>query len=149
MGELDVVAELCRTDLEGDAWLPPLLGAWRKGDEEAASAPPAAEEEEEVEEEEDDDDAPVSARTLNDLLEQLRTLTARLGALEGKRPRAANSSSSASTWLSRWWPFSTASLESGTGGLTLVESGIISALGGAASALTIWGLAVRYARRGQ
>jgi hypothetical protein len=134
-----------RAELKGDDWLPPLLGIWRK-----ESDSPAEAAEEDVEEEDDvDDDAPVSSRTLVDLVEQLRTLTARLSALESKRP-ARKPAAASSSWLSRFWPFSVAAAadaETGNSGISLVESGVISALGGAASAVSIFALAAWYARR--
>jgi hypothetical protein len=84
--------------LEGNDWLPPLLGS---SDDtivapSAAVADEADEEDDEEDAEEEDDDialSPSSSRDLHSLLGQLRTLTTRLTALEtaGPAPRTHKS----------------------------------------------------------
>lgn len=83
--------------LEGDDWLPPLLGS----SDDTIIAPSAAvaqeaDEEEDEEDAEDDDDialSPSSSRDLHSLLGQLRTLTTRLTALETAGPAAKTNKS--------------------------------------------------------
>jgi hypothetical protein len=88
--------------LEGDEWLPPILGT---SDDSIIAALGAEEDEEEEESDDEDDESETStavddtssiSKDLSSLLAQLRSLTGRLSTLESLTPNATPSNSAVS-----------------------------------------------------
>ncbi|GAA93489.1 uncharacterized protein L969DRAFT_89262 [Mixia osmundae IAM 14324] len=142
-----------RAALQGDDWLPPLLGSWddpalakeAQGADAGEIEADDSEGEEGEEEEEDDDDEELAnmpaseARSLRELVVQLRTVTSRLSSLE------SGTKNEQSGWLQRIMP-SNAAVHQSTGLAGVLSS---SVFGGAVGAATVFALFMRMTRRRQ
>ncbi|KDE09214.1 hypothetical protein MVLG_00536 [Microbotryum lychnidis-dioicae p1A1 Lamole] len=127
-----------RFALEGDEWLPPLLGSADDSKPDPGSAPAGAsteadddvdEDDDEFTDDEDDELSPVATREISTLVDQLKTLTNRLSALEG----GAGADGKGSKWGGL---LGVSTMHNGSGRLTVAGGAAGAAI--ALAALSFW-----------
>ncbi|SCZ88338.1 BZ3500_MvSof-1268-A1-R1_Chr2-1g04345 [Microbotryum saponariae] len=127
-----------RFALEGDEWLPPLLGSADDSKPDSGSAPAGAsteadddvdEDVDEFTDDENDDLSPVATREISTLVDQLKTLTNRLSALEG----GAGADGKGSKWGGL---LGVSTMHNGSGRLTVAGGAAGAAI--ALAALSFW-----------